>query len=119
MVIDLGRNGLTVGELLKFIREHNLPQDGKVLVERVEDVYFEKRNWKTVDVEGYQYVLAMERKNKAKNGGFDNKEQYPKLSEEAIKAMAEEDIAYTKEQFIISHATGKYGENNLLICCHY
>ena len=37
--------GLTVGELKEFINKHNLPDDAKVLIERVEDKYYENHGW--------------------------------------------------------------------------
>lgn len=36
---------LTVGGLKKFLNEHNLPDDAKVMIQRVEDYYYEKCNW--------------------------------------------------------------------------
>lgn len=36
---------LTVGTLKKFLEEHNLPDNAKVVVERVEDAYYENNNW--------------------------------------------------------------------------
>lgn len=36
---------LTVGKLKEFISKNNLPDNAKVLIQRVEDVYFEKHNW--------------------------------------------------------------------------
>ena len=36
---------LTVGDLKKFLNKHNLPESAKVLVQRVEDVYYEKHSW--------------------------------------------------------------------------
>lgn len=36
---------LTVGQLLQIIEDNNLSKDAKILVERVEDVYFEKHGW--------------------------------------------------------------------------
>lgn len=36
---------LTVGGLKKFLNKHNLPDTAKVVVQRVEDVYYEKHNW--------------------------------------------------------------------------
>ena len=37
---------LTVGELMAFIRRHNLPDGAKIFYERIEDVYFKKPGWK-------------------------------------------------------------------------
>ena len=36
---------LTVGGLKEFLYKHNFPNNAKVLIERVEDVYYEKHNW--------------------------------------------------------------------------
>ena len=54
---------LTVGDLRKFLETHNPPDDAIVLVERVEDIYFEKHGWKTVEKEfdvweTHEYIKA-------------------------------------------------------------
>ena len=36
---------LTVGELKKFLEETNLPDNSPVLIQRVEDFYYEKWGW--------------------------------------------------------------------------
>tara|TARA_R110000822_G_scaffold150128_1_gene289230 strand:+ start:20 stop:325 length:306 start_codon:yes stop_codon:yes gene_type:complete len=36
---------LTVGGLKRFLDKHDLPESAKVVVQRVEDVYYEKHNW--------------------------------------------------------------------------
>lgn len=36
---------LTVGDIKKFIEKYNLPDHSKVLVQRVEDVYYENHHW--------------------------------------------------------------------------
>ena len=36
---------LTVGGLKKFLNKHNLPESAKVVVQRIEDVYYEKHSW--------------------------------------------------------------------------
>jgi len=46
---------MTVGDLRKKIE--GLPDDTPVLIERIEDVYFEKHGWTTVDFE----FFSMER----------------------------------------------------------
>lgn len=43
---------LTVGDLLKFIEKNNIPKDAKILVERIEDVYFLKHGWDVYLEEG-------------------------------------------------------------------
>jgi hypothetical protein len=51
-------NNLTVGDLKKFIEKHNLPDDAKVMIQRVEDKYFEKNDWGVYLKEGYWYHTA-------------------------------------------------------------
>jgi hypothetical protein len=45
----------TVGQLLDFIEKYNIPRDAKILVERIEDVYYEERGWEVVYKEGEYY----------------------------------------------------------------
>ena len=44
----------TVGDLLKFIEDHNISKDSKILVERVEDFYYEKNGWETVKAQVFK-----------------------------------------------------------------
>ena len=43
---------LTVGKLKKFLDEHNLPDTAKVVIQRVEDIYYEKHSWGVFFKEG-------------------------------------------------------------------
>lgn len=36
---------MTVGDLKKFIEKYQVPDDAKVLIQRVEDVYYDKHHW--------------------------------------------------------------------------
>ena len=36
---------LTVGKLKEFLNKHNLPDNAKILVQRVEDTYYENNGW--------------------------------------------------------------------------
>jgi predicted glycoside hydrolase/deacetylase ChbG (UPF0249 family) len=36
---------LTVGDLKKFLDKHNIPDNSPVLIQRVENVYYEKHHW--------------------------------------------------------------------------
>jgi hypothetical protein len=49
------KHHLTVGDLKEFLEKNNLPDDAKVMIQRVEDVYFEKNNWGVYLKEGYWY----------------------------------------------------------------
>lgn len=53
---------LTVGRLKEFLAKNELPDDAKVLIERVEDAYYENNNWsvyeKDTDMGKAQYTPA-------------------------------------------------------------
>lgn len=38
-------HGLTVGKLKKYLADHDLPDDALVLIQRVEDRYYETHGW--------------------------------------------------------------------------
>ncbi len=46
------KHHLTVGDLKEFLYKYNLPSDAKVLIQRVEDVYYEKHEWGVYFKEG-------------------------------------------------------------------
>ncbi|MEO6303962.1 MAG: hypothetical protein ABIP51_12400 [Bacteroidia bacterium] len=48
----------TVGDLKKFIELNKLPDDAKILVQRIEDFYFENNNWETINKEESKYIVA-------------------------------------------------------------
>ncbi|NBP66305.1 MAG: hypothetical protein EBU66_16850 [Bacteroidetes bacterium] len=52
---------LTVGKLKKFLEEHpELPDDANVLIQRVEDRYYEENGWGVVLKEGDHYHMYKE-----------------------------------------------------------
>jgi hypothetical protein len=53
---------LTVGDLKNFLNKHNLPDNAKVVVQRVEDIYYEKHNWGVYLKEG-EHTLKDEQGN--------------------------------------------------------
>jgi hypothetical protein len=112
----------TIGQLLDFINEYNLPRDNKVLVERVEDVYYEEHGWKTVKKEEFMFWSEMELINKAKSGGFNNKEDYPLMTEEKINNIIEMEktIDGTKNEYHPVFSPVKYkDDDNLYLDLHY
>jgi hypothetical protein len=38
-------NFLTVGKIKDFLNKYNLPNNAKVFIQRVEDIYYEKNGW--------------------------------------------------------------------------
>lgn len=47
--------GLTVGALKRFIEEFNIPDNAPVVMQRIEDVYFEQNNWGVYLKEGENF----------------------------------------------------------------
>jgi len=43
---------LTVGDLKAFLSKYDLPDNAKIMIQRVEDVYYEKHNWAVYLKEG-------------------------------------------------------------------
>lgn len=39
---------VSVGDLKKYIEKHNIPDDTEVLIQRIEDKYFENCGWTTI-----------------------------------------------------------------------
>lgn len=119
---ELFEKFLTVGRLLDFIEKYKIPRDAKVLLQRVEDIYFEKHNWSTVNKEGEFYYQAIETNQKIDSGEFNNKEDYPHLTPEKIEQLRMEgdDLENLKEKYVQSWCPVKYpDDNNLYLDAHY
>lgn len=61
-LINQYQDYLTVGDLKNFLNKHNLPDNAKVVVQRIEDIYYEKHNWGLYLKEG-EHVLKDEQGN--------------------------------------------------------
>ncbi len=116
------RDFMSVGDLRKFLAEHSeLPDDAKVLVQRIEDVYYEKHGWGVVLKEGEHYHSAkelnirMEEEIKRRKNG-----EHPKYGmEDPAKYIHELDIDLM-EQYHPAWCCVKYkDDNNLYIDLHY
>lgn len=51
---------MTVGDLKRFIKKHNLKEDALVLYHRIEDVYFDKHKWGDSSVKKKSYFFPDE-----------------------------------------------------------
>jgi hypothetical protein len=51
------KHNLTVGKLKQFLDEHNLPDDAKVVIERIEDVYYKDYGWGVYLKKGEHTIL--------------------------------------------------------------
>ncbi len=119
MKIEKYTDFATVGELLDFIEKYKIPRDGKIMVQRVEDVYFEKHNWKTIDMPGFQYSQIKSQVDKAKDGTYANKEDYPKMTDELIESIASTNLDEFKDNYIVAWSPVKHDDDNLWLDCHY
>jgi hypothetical protein len=113
---------LTVGKLRKYLEQHpELPDDANVLIQRVEDKYYEKNGWGVVLKEGYHYQMnkthniRMEEEIRRRKNG-----EHPKYeTEDPSKHIVELDDAM-KEQYHPAFSCLKYkDDDNLYIDLHY
>lgn len=109
---------LTIGLLKKLINDYNLPDDGKILVERVHDCYFERNGWDVFYKEGDSYNDAIKFNEKI-DGEFNNKDEYPDLDVSKLKKYSLSDLQYTKEQYHPAWYASKCDGKNLCIHLHY
>ena len=120
----------TVGYLLKFIKENNIPDDAIILYQRIEDYYFEKGNWIPVKKEGDRYHNIKKHQEDCSSGGkYRNIKNYPKAGpewcDEQLRLIEElggieKELDDNKEQYIVSWCPVKYRDDkNLYIDAHY
>jgi hypothetical protein len=90
---------LTVGRLLEFIKKNNIPEDAIVVSQRVEDIYFETHNWGVYAKEGEHALWMKDINEKIDNGEFEDKAEYPMMSDELRKKFSEEEIKEAYDQY--------------------
>lgn len=112
---------LTVGQLLDAIEKFNIPRDGKVFYQRIEDDYFEKRNWNYLPMKG-ECAHWLEKKRTLANGEWNNKEEYPTMTQEYIdrfKSITDEQIEELYDQYLSVSTYVIFDNKNLYITAHY
>ena len=100
------RDYATVGDLVDFIHKHNIPRTAKVLIQRVEDVYYENNGWGVYLKEG-DYCNYLRRMN-----------QHP----DKIFHSTEKEIKQASEQYTPAWSPCLYKEDKndfLFIDLHY
>ena len=99
-------HGLTVGELKKFLTKNNLPDDAPVIVQRVEDVYFNENHWGVYLKEGESTW---------------NLRLYEASHKDEVSPLTEDEIKQSMEQYHPAFACAKYPDDNdiLFIDLHY
>lgn len=115
------RNSLTVGDLKKHIEKNNLPDDGIVLVERIEDFYFKRNNWSVHRKKGEEYHRSIQWNEDIKSGKYSDPEKYPGLVGKELKEIDEATLNEMKTQYHSAFCCAKYKDDdkNLYINSHY
>lgn len=111
------KHSYTVGELLDYIEKHNIPREGKVLIQRVEDFYFEINHWHTVKRPECGHYMLIEKIEDIKA----NRKDYPKVTEEALEKMqkAVDDKIYYDEYVAVHSPVGHDEYKHLFLDAHY
>lgn len=94
---------ITVGELLNYIKKNNISRDGKVLIQRVEDKYFEG-----CDISGYIGKLP--------DGTYG---RLPEGSKGTPWETMKKDTDQGISEYIPIWCPVKYDEDNLYLDAHY
>jgi hypothetical protein len=114
---------LTVGDLLKFIEENQIPVTAPVMIQRVEDVYYENHDWGVYLKKGEHYRNS-ERMNQLMNEEIDRRlrgeePNFPKI-ENPAKYIVDNDES-SMEQYHPAWSGCRYGDDTdmLFIDLHY
>lgn len=108
---------MTVKELRKAIS--NLPDDGEVFVQRIEDKYFENHGWTVKLIEGESYHRYVGWNKAIDLGIYFNNENYPNIKPGMLLRVTDEELEASKEQYIDTHCCINYDGKNLYITSHY
>ena len=120
-LINSYEHRLTVKDLKEFIKKHKLPDGAKIMIQRVEDVYFEENHWGVYLKEGEQSRECRKWNKDIQDEGYLN--ERPKLKEikNELKAFTEEQIRESMEQYHPAWSCVYYKDEKdlLFIDLHY
>jgi len=109
---------LTVGDLKKAIAD--LDDSVPVIVERVEDKYYETGGWKVYKTENMFTHFLRKNNELIISGEYFNEDNYPDLKPENVVLATEEEINDAKDQFHPAFCANASLEKDLLfIHLHY
>jgi len=118
-LVNKYKNFCTVGELLDYIKKYNIPMDAKILMQRIEDDYFEddtsgnKRELFRIEGESCNKMRTIN--SGIANLGLDEFNDYPN-----IKEFSEDDIDALKEEYYPCWSPVYYeGQNHLFLDANY
>jgi hypothetical protein len=90
---------LTVGRLRSFLKENDYPDHALVVIQRIQDVYYQKHGWGVYLKRG-DFTYQAERMNQdIKSGKYLDKNKYPKMKPENLIPISEEEIKATMDQY--------------------
>ena len=114
---------MTVKDMREAIE--GLPDDGLILVQRVEDVYYQNNGWGVYLKEGEHYYSAV-RLNENMNEEIDRRlkgeePDYPMIDDPATYMSSAEDLEQSMDQYHPAWCAVKYKDDqeNLFIDLHY
>jgi len=120
-ILELAKKGscLTVGDLKRFISENNIPDDAPVLIQRVEDKYFEG-----VDISGLSGVNGIYPPGSKASGWevyLKEDYMYDTLDKKIKNKMSEEEKDLCKQQYHPAWSGAYYKDDGdiLFIDLHY
>lgn len=109
---------LTVGALKEAIAD--LDDNVLVIVERVQDSYYETGGWKVYKTENMHTHFLRKNNELILSGEYFNEDNYPDLKPENVVLNTEEEINDAKDQFHPAHCANASLEKDLLfIHLHY
>jgi len=116
---------MTVGRLKEFLTDHQIADEALVVIERVEDAYYEKpekrdSEWGVYLKDG-EGVYHARKWNKDIKGKYLDKEQYPRIDPDNLVAYTEDQIQAMKVQYHPAWCCVKYNNESeiLFIDLHY
>ena len=134
----------TVRDLLKFIKDNQISEDAVIVVERVKDSYYEgsdisgmggctttpdgiyppgskSTGWSVLCKENMFTHTMREWNQKVKDGIYQNRKSYPKMSDEMRNHIySEEEILLSRTQYSsITYAVGYPEKDILYLDLHY
>lgn len=81
---------LTLGKLRELLNEIDAPDDAVILVQRIEDTYFENNHWKVYCTRSWHCDNMIRYNENLKNGEFDDvppDQRMPPFTEEQLDSM--------------------------------